>query len=72
MSIHCKFQDIAKGVRSHCIECMGGVQAEVPLCTSPDCKLYPFRMGSKQAGRKGNPNMAQDVKKHTDSQGVNG
>ena len=34
-----------KAIRSHCIECMGGLIAEVNRCTSHDCSLYPFRMG---------------------------
>lgn len=34
-----------KAIRSHCIECMGGLIAEVNRCTSRDCSLYPFRMG---------------------------
>ncbi len=34
-----------KAIRSHCIECMGGLIAEVNRCTSRTCSLYPFRMG---------------------------
>lgn len=34
-----------KAIRAKCIDCMGGQTAEVPLCPSADCALYPFRMG---------------------------
>lgn len=33
-------------IRAHCVECMGGYVGEVAYCTSPDCALYPYRMGS--------------------------
>lgn len=32
-------------IRSHCVECMGGMIAEIARCTSTGCSLYPFRMG---------------------------
>lgn len=32
-------------IRAHCVDCMGGMTAEIRRCTSHDCALYPFRMG---------------------------
>jgi hypothetical protein len=50
-------------IRNHCVECMGWNVAEVERCTSPDCWLYPHRLGktpSTIAGRskqnRGNAN----------------
>lgn len=34
-----------KAIRSHCIECSGGVEREVRKCTVVDCPLWPLRMG---------------------------
>jgi hypothetical protein len=38
-------KDVLKAVHTHCIECLGGHVQEVPKCTAPRCKLFPFRMG---------------------------
>lgn len=38
---------VLKEVRKFCVECMGGMRNEVKKCTSPQCRLYPFRMGRK-------------------------
>lgn len=32
-------------IRSHCVECMGGLVQSIKGCTSMGCSLYPFRMG---------------------------
>lgn len=34
-----------KAIRAKCIECMGGMIAEVGRCTSTSCALFSFRMG---------------------------
>ncbi len=34
-----------KAIRAMCIECMGGLIAEVDRCTSTGCALHPFRKG---------------------------
>jgi hypothetical protein len=34
-------------IRLFCIECMGGVSAEVKKCEATDCPLHSFRMGKK-------------------------
>ena len=33
-------------IRAKCIDCMGGSPAEVRLCASGSCALWPFRMGT--------------------------
>lgn len=33
-------------IRNFCVECMGYEMSEVRECTSPDCWLYPWRLGS--------------------------
>ena len=51
-----KYKDRIKNpisaIRSHCIECMGGQVHEVARCTSPQCSLYPFRMGKNTMHQK--------------------
>ena len=44
-------------IRNHCLECVGYVVSEVERCTSPECWLYPWRMGKTPypTQRKGNP-----------------
>ena len=37
--------ELLKVIRLQCIECMGGVQSEIPKCTSPDCSLFDFKSG---------------------------
>jgi len=34
-----------KAIRQFCIDCNGGSLNEVKNCTSPNCALYPFRLG---------------------------
>ena len=40
-------------VRKQCLECMGGYESEIPICTSPNCSLFDYRMGKDP---KPNPN----------------
>ncbi|RJR26565.1 MAG: hypothetical protein C4582_01510 [Desulfobacteraceae bacterium] len=45
---------ILKNIRANCIECMGGQAQEVQNCSSPACRLFPYRMGRDPApSRKG-------------------
>jgi hypothetical protein len=37
--------EVMSRIRKHCIECMGGQIYLVDGCTSPNCELFPFRMG---------------------------
>jgi hypothetical protein len=34
-----------KAIRAFCLECVCGSPREVELCVSPECPLYPFRLG---------------------------
>lgn len=42
-----------KAIRAKCIDCVHGHPREVKLCASPDCPLYPFRMGKNPFWGKG-------------------
>jgi len=45
------------GIRSHCVECMGGSVHLIAECTTTNCSLYPFRMGKNTMhGKYGKPN----------------
>lgn len=39
----------AKAIRLKCLDCCGGIPAEVRRCTVDSCPLYPFRMGKAVA-----------------------
>ena len=41
-----------KAIRAKCLDCCCGIQSEVRNCPTPDCPLYPYRMGHNPA-RKG-------------------
>ncbi|ALT58115.1 hypothetical protein FDG94_gp123 [Pseudomonas phage SM1] len=49
-------------IRSHCVDCMGGLVQSIKDCTSYDCSLYPFRMGE-------NPYDARTVKAREKKEG---
>jgi len=36
---------LLKVIRRECISCMGGYDGEVLKCTTPNCELFPYRMG---------------------------
>jgi hypothetical protein len=40
-----------KAIRKHCEECIGSI-LEIKNCTSPNCKLYPFRSGKNPFRKK--------------------
>lgn len=44
-----------KAVREKCIDCSGGIRAEVRRCPATKCPLWPFRMGAeiKNTGNEG-------------------
>ena len=48
------FKKLVLAIKSQCVECFGGQRSEVEHCTSPKCSLYPYRLGAKMGGRKGN------------------
>jgi len=36
-----------QAIRRNCLECCGGDYREVEFCTSPQCSLYPYRLGHR-------------------------
>lgn len=36
-----------KAIRQRCLDCSGGSNKEVRLCSCKDCALYPYRMGKR-------------------------
>lgn len=36
-----------KAIRARCLDCCGGQKAEVRLCPSQKCPLWPYRMGRR-------------------------
>jgi hypothetical protein len=40
----------ATAIKFHCMECSGGVTADVGACNIPLCALYPFRPYQKRGG----------------------
>lgn len=49
-----KTENLTRGraIRQKCLECCGWIRPEVRKCTSKDCALYPFRMGSLKYAQK--------------------
>lgn len=47
-------------IRAFCVECMGGMIAEVDRCTSLKCSLYPFRMGKNPYHKLSKHNRVED------------
>lgn len=39
----------SKAIRLKCLDCCGGVAAEVRSCAMDSCPLHPFRMGKADA-----------------------
>lgn len=37
-----------EAIQQHCINCSGGVKAEVEFCCVIDCPLWPYRNGGKK------------------------
>lgn len=54
-----------RAIRAMCIECMGGMQAEVARCTSDDCALFPFRMGKNPFHKLAKNNREEDDEQTT-------
>lgn len=36
-----------KAIKAKCLDCSGGIRAEVRRCTATNCPLWPFRMGTE-------------------------
>ena len=55
-----------QAIKAWCLDCSGGVRAEVRLCPRTDCPLYPFRQGhNPNINRKGNPNAFKNLRNNT-------
>ena len=51
-------------IRSHCVECMGGMVGEVNKCTLTQCSLYPFREGKNTMhGKYGRSSSTEHMQK---------
>lgn len=54
-----------RAIRAKCLDCTCGSPQEVRLCPTPDCPLYPYRMGHnpnrKGLGGKLPPNMGKNA-----------
>lgn len=50
-----------KAIRAMCIECMGGLIAEVDRCSSTGCALYPFRKGENPFHKLSKHNRAEEA-----------
>jgi len=46
--------ELLKVIRRECLNCVGGYDGEVLRCTSPNCELFPYRMGKDP-----NPNLVK-------------
>ncbi|MDL2217006.1 hypothetical protein LJB81_04680, partial [Desulfovibrio sp. OttesenSCG-928-M14] len=42
-----KIKTPIKSIRAYCLNCSGDNANEVRLCVSPQCKLYPYRLGKR-------------------------
>jgi hypothetical protein len=40
-------------IRLMCVECCGMERSEITACTTWDCSLYPYRLGTKHAADRG-------------------
>lgn len=36
-----------QAIRMKCVDCCGGIRAEVRKCTATECPLWPYRMGAE-------------------------
>lgn len=62
-----KINSPLSGIRSHCVECMGGSVQLVSGCVSENCSLHPFRMGKNTMHSrygKVNPHAPKNKKKN--------
>lgn len=35
-------------IKAKCLDCSGGIRAEIRRCPATNCPLWPFRMGTEQ------------------------
>ena len=58
-----------KAIRAKCLDCTCGSPQEVRLCPTPDCPLYPYRMGHNP-NRKGKGGKFPSQQSETDKEEV--
>lgn len=51
-----------KAIRARCLDCCGGQKAEVRLCPSRKCPLWPYRMGCRPKDGETHAEQAGDGK----------
>ena len=39
-----------QAIKAKCLDCSGGIRAEVRRCPTTSCPLWPYRMGTEQKG----------------------
>lgn len=37
-----------QAIKAKCLDCSGGIRAEIRNCPTTTCPLWPYRMGSEQ------------------------
>ena len=37
-----------QAIKAKCLDCSGGIRAEIRRCPVTNCPLWPFRMGTEQ------------------------
>ena len=37
-----------QAIKAKCLDCSGGIRAEIRRCPATSCPLWPFRMGTEQ------------------------
>lgn len=37
-----------QAIKAKCLDCSGGIRAEVRRCPTTSCPLWPYRMGTEQ------------------------
>lgn len=60
-----------KAIRAKCLDCSAGQPAEVRLCSSEKCPLYPYRMG-RRPKQASDTSATPNVEKSLDSPCISG
>lgn len=37
-----------QAIKAKCLDCSGGIRAEVRRCSATNCPLWPYRLGTEQ------------------------
>lgn len=49
-----------QAIRAKCLDCSGGIRAEVRRCPTTSCPLWPYRMGAELKSNGENEPVKQD------------